>query len=1445
MIAFERAAICLIVCCFLAFNAVAGAEIAAFPGAEGGGALSKGGRGGRVIEVTNLNDSGPGSFRAAVEADGPRTVVFKVSGIINITGKPPVISKPFLTIAGQTAPRGGVTLKGQELRVETHDVVVRFLAIRPGVTSRGYQSGDGIGGQSSCVNDIFDHCSISWTNDENIQIWTGKGPSHHITFSWILNAEGLTYDHPSCGMIIGTDADPSVIHDISIHHNLFMNFNNRMPLVSCLNSEIINNIMYNWDWNATMLNGGIKADIIGNKYKWGPAGKIIEMICSSAQAGKGDWGVPGNPSLYLSGNIGPHQSNPNGNQWVMIGGDANRSRSERTNPMPRGAFPVSIHPVASVEDLLVKDVGSCRRLDENGNWIYDRDSVDTRLVNEYKSGKGIIPKLPESVGGYPKIPSGKGYTDTDHDGMPDAWEKARGLNPSDPSDGSTDKNGDGYTNLEDFLNGNGVTTKPVAGTTQDDSSGSGSRVETPASGDDNTATTASPSNPPTVPPLPVPISPPAESGSVGAGMSKIMALGDSITLGTGRGLPKRGGWRIDFWKQCQNAGLQIDFVGSRSDGPDELGDKHNEGHAGYRIHELDAIVADRLKTYQPDLILLMIGTHDMVDAWAIDSAGRRLEKLIGNILKAAPQSRLVVSSIIPIHSVPGTRAAFKFNAQIPALVKSFADQGKQVVFADTFKSITVDDLDAGGMSPTAIGYSKIAKFLFQQVSPFLIARSNAKPATVSPASAVPTSILPSPAGTTGSDVSSQAASATVVPGENSGNGFKPTTSTSGDQGSNQSGICKIMPLGDSITWGQGVGSPNGGGYRIGFCEMATKAKMAIDFVGSAKNGPSGLADKDNEGHPGFRIDQLDAIIRPKLLAYKPDLILLMAGANDIINDTPALAPGRLEAIIEHITSTLPNAKLLVASVSPINTVSGMADARAFNAKIPGIIEAAVSKGKHVAFVDAFSEMTTGDIDSGGVHPTPQGYSKLAKIWFDAAKKYIGNKADAKTTDDSQVGTAVVPAEASGDSVQSTPSGEATSEGTSHGSRTILVAASNSDGAAKTSAKYVCAGKDDQGMINNAFNALSNGGGKVILSAGTYRCSGRINPGPNSWLEGQGADKTVIEVVNPSNGYIPITINKPNVTVKGLTLAGQGFIIITTSNVSIQNVVATSVIDGKRYKASGNGMFFIWANGTNCENIEFVNCTAVDCNTHGYNMNGETSPNLTRNIKFLNCRAIRCGFGPDAGSKSEWITGFDFHESQNLDGLLVQGCIAEDNWQCGFHLEPDGWNGSYMRNIIFKDCLSKNNGKRHPKGEESYYASGYHGFNNCTMTNCIAKNNANCGFFGIYTSNAVLNNCSDDGSNHGFKFAKNNDGVMLTNCSTRNNKTFGLWISFTNRMIVKNFHQYDVRGARGVQSILGWYKDEEKYQKPVTNSVFEITAHGGSGEIINKAGSGNKYNLTRQ
>ena len=454
-------ALLLFVC--LALATAWAKPIPAFPGAEGGGAASVGGRGGAILQVTNLNDDGPGSLRAACEASGPRTVVFRTSGIITVT-RPIAVRQPFLTIAGQTAPGGGILLRTatgrhDALDVHTHDVIIRFLRIRD-----AHDCFDALGAS----NLMFDHVSVGWGRDENIFI--GQ-PSNRVTCSWVLNAECLL-PH-SCGILIhGADWDPvksPQMHDVDVHHNLFAHNMNRNPKIKSMNAQSINNIAYDWSWWGAAFAGGVEIDLVGNIFKRGPGflGEDVEKCCgflvSPAEIfWRADYstGPPmRDPSIYIRGNVGPTNPDAAQDNWDMMEETAGGwirtghapDRAYRRDRLQSRVFPITIHAASELEQVLLADVGASRRLDENGHWVSNRDSVDERIIREYRSGTGkLIAKIDE-VGGLPKLAPGTPYPDADHDGMPDAWEKARGLDPQ-MNDSAADRDGDSYTNLEEFLN---------------------------------------------------------------------------------------------------------------------------------------------------------------------------------------------------------------------------------------------------------------------------------------------------------------------------------------------------------------------------------------------------------------------------------------------------------------------------------------------------------------------------------------------------------------------------------------------------------------------------------------------------------------------------------------------------------------------------------------------------------------------------------------------------------------------------------------------------------------------------------------------------------------------------------------------------------------------------------------------------------------------------------
>jgi len=426
------------------------AQTLAFPGAEGFGRFAKGGRGGMVIEVTNLNDSGSGSLRAAVEALGPRIVVFRVGGTITLASDL-VISNPNITIAGQTAPGDGILIKNGEIAIKASEVIIRFVRSRPGFNTFN-TDGFSIAGS----NVILDHCSTSWSTDEGISIIGGR----NITVQWCIAAEGL---FGSSRESKGIFARGSNTRDISIHHNYMISNNNRNPLGKGESNstpqvlDFVNNlVVYGTGRGTSQTTGGlINHNWVGNAY-------LADSL--SNRKGSGCVRTVGTPynlssTIFLKGNICP--TRPNNNLAEDLAIDASDSI-----PITQTRF--SAPSLASETDAFQAYIDV---LAKAGARMPVLDSVDQRLIG-YAQGTAFLPdNIGEVITDYPPHPTGKpliqhendvgGYSiynsgtapvDTDRDGMPDAWETQNGLDPSDPSDGSKDADGDGYTNVEEYLN---------------------------------------------------------------------------------------------------------------------------------------------------------------------------------------------------------------------------------------------------------------------------------------------------------------------------------------------------------------------------------------------------------------------------------------------------------------------------------------------------------------------------------------------------------------------------------------------------------------------------------------------------------------------------------------------------------------------------------------------------------------------------------------------------------------------------------------------------------------------------------------------------------------------------------------------------------------------------------------------------------------------------------
>jgi pectate lyase len=465
-----------------ATNPAPAGVVPAFLGAEGAGTKTAGGRGGAVIEVTNLSDSGAGSLRACVQASGPRTCVFRVSGTIALLS-PLRIDNPFITIAGQTAPGGGIQINGKAYRdnvitVNTNDVVIRYLRIRQGwnnapdySTAGGNGGGSGISLESGGrYNVVVDHVSMAWSVFKTVSVWSSTGSHNNLTFSWNVFGEPLYPANDAVNMNISSSSTAIAdgMTDIDLHHNLFTSQDHRAPLLCNRSGRFVNNVIYNWRYYAVRLKGNW--DVVGNAIKAGPftGGNAPTHEIQIFDSGEAN-ATTAAPSVYLTGNVGPHNGfDPARDNWsTLTAMSIDESRGEgsatvptwyrRSTPLstPAGTAPITTHPVANLATVMLPIVGASRRLDCDGRWVMNRDATDTRIVTTYLNGTG--PSTPlnteNDVGGYPVIASGTACADADHDGMPDAFETARGLNPSDASDRNGKTVQPPFTNLEAYLNG--------------------------------------------------------------------------------------------------------------------------------------------------------------------------------------------------------------------------------------------------------------------------------------------------------------------------------------------------------------------------------------------------------------------------------------------------------------------------------------------------------------------------------------------------------------------------------------------------------------------------------------------------------------------------------------------------------------------------------------------------------------------------------------------------------------------------------------------------------------------------------------------------------------------------------------------------------------------------------------------------------------------------------
>ena len=478
------------------------ATIPAFPGAEGGGMFSFGGRGGKVITVTNLNDRGPGSFREACETGGARIIVFNVSGIIRLES-PIIVRAPYVTIAGQTAPGDGVCIAGESFWVDTHDVVIRHMRFRRGETHVWHRD-DSFGG-NPVGNIMIDHCSCTWGLDENISFYRHmydpsegqyeapmqKLPTVNVTIQNTISAKALdTYNH-AFGSTLGGE-------NCSFMRNLWASNGGRNPSVGWNGVfNFVNNVIFNWV-HRTVDGGDHTAmfNMINNYYKPGPATPKESPVghrILKPESGRSKLNYKQYGRVYADGNVVegfPEISTDNWNGGIQI---ESQPDTEGYTDMMRAMRPFEMPYIR----LMTAPAAYNYVLDNVGATIPCRDAVDEIIVNEVRTGQIYIPKnvpknangdlwglAPESqakdgtfryrrlgndsykvgiitdirqMGGYPEY-TGERYLDSDRDGMPDQWELDNGLNPYDPTDANGDCTGDGYTNIEKYINGISTTT---------------------------------------------------------------------------------------------------------------------------------------------------------------------------------------------------------------------------------------------------------------------------------------------------------------------------------------------------------------------------------------------------------------------------------------------------------------------------------------------------------------------------------------------------------------------------------------------------------------------------------------------------------------------------------------------------------------------------------------------------------------------------------------------------------------------------------------------------------------------------------------------------------------------------------------------------------------------------------------------------------------------------
>ncbi|PDT46704.1 pectate lyase [Sinorhizobium fredii] len=415
----------------------------AFPTAEGFGAGSVGGRGGEVIYVVNTNDTGPGSLRDCIEASGPRVCIFRTGGTITLREEPLVVRNPFLTIAGETAPGGGIAIRNSEtqilpsIEILTNDVIIRHIRLRPGPHVREACCSGGLGMYSEAAKNIMlDHISASWGSDETID----SEDASNFTWQWGITSEPLVEGGPgkenrARNMLFTKGGN------VSVHHSLFAFGKFRNPQIKMkipgAVADVVNNVFFSPVWQYVVSFGDewahIHANVIGNYKIAGKKLRNDHLVHLFIESGLGH-------SIYVKDNYDePYRTEPTQDDSFVLAEDQRRFIVPAPFDVPTIR---TSSPMAAYEQVLA-NAGATKP---------ERDGVDRRIIEDIKSGSGrLLKKDPRDVGGWPDLAVGTPYPDDDMDGISGDWEVKNGIDPTNTNDGQQDMDDDGWTNLEEFL----------------------------------------------------------------------------------------------------------------------------------------------------------------------------------------------------------------------------------------------------------------------------------------------------------------------------------------------------------------------------------------------------------------------------------------------------------------------------------------------------------------------------------------------------------------------------------------------------------------------------------------------------------------------------------------------------------------------------------------------------------------------------------------------------------------------------------------------------------------------------------------------------------------------------------------------------------------------------------------------------------------------------------